>query len=107
VTPPSGVSRAVRTNAMESFQDFSDETEEESTRKLHTANSRNWSFKAKICAAKMTNNILNTKTTENILIQVAFSVWLDSIWRFPYLCHRNGGGKARGLRPDLRKKFKD
>uniref|UniRef100_A0A8C0XST5 Transporter n=1 Tax=Castor canadensis TaxID=51338 RepID=A0A8C0XST5_CASCN len=77
---------------MESFQDFSDETEEESTRKLHTANSRNWSFKAKICAAKMTNNILNTKTNENILIQVAFSVWLGSIWHFPYLCHRNGGG---------------
>ncbi|XP_058135127.1 orphan sodium- and chloride-dependent neurotransmitter transporter NTT5-like [Dasypus novemcinctus] len=37
-----------------------------------------------------------TKKKEYILVQVAFSAGLASIWRFPYLCHRNGGGKAGG-----------
>ncbi|XP_015978009.2 orphan sodium- and chloride-dependent neurotransmitter transporter NTT5 isoform X2 [Rousettus aegyptiacus] len=32
------------------------------------------------------------KRNENILIQVAFSMGLGSMWRFPYLCLQNGGG---------------
>ncbi|XP_039734634.1 orphan sodium- and chloride-dependent neurotransmitter transporter NTT5-like [Pteropus medius] len=32
------------------------------------------------------------KRNETILIQVAFSMGLGSMWRFPYLCLQNGGG---------------
>lgn len=35
---------------------------------------------------------------EYLLAQVGYSVGLSTIWRFPYLCLHNGGGKPGGER---------
>lgn len=38
---------------------------------------------------------------EYFLAQVGFSVGLGNVWRFPYLCHQNGGGEYLLLSPVL------
>lgn len=54
---------------------------------------------------KTQNFVVQNKRTENILLQIAFSIGLGSMWRFPYLCHRNGGGKARDLDAEVKEEI--
>ena len=85
---------------MESLEEIS---EEEAPKEHHSSSTPSWKLTAKeILATKTQNYFAQTKRTENILIQVAFSVGLNSIWCFPYLCHLNGGGKVRDLDPEFK-----
>lgn len=71
------------------------EEEPTSSKKSNHPTSLSWGFKTRDVRITNIPNHFQVKKTENILILVAFSIGLGSMWRFPYLCHRNGGGKAR------------
>ncbi|XP_069919201.1 orphan sodium- and chloride-dependent neurotransmitter transporter NTT5 isoform X2 [Oryctolagus cuniculus] len=78
---------------MEPYEESSDVTVDEPSPKLCPSSSLSWMFKAKeIRAARVQNYFTQSKRTGTVLTSVAFSIGMGSLWRFPYLCHRNGGG---------------
>ncbi|XP_052019177.1 orphan sodium- and chloride-dependent neurotransmitter transporter NTT5-like isoform X2 [Apodemus sylvaticus] len=78
----------------ESKKEKEESIDEEPTasRKSKNPTSLSWGFKTKDVRITKIPNHFQTRKTENILILVAFSIGLGSTWRFPYLCHQNGGG---------------
>ncbi|XP_028717734.1 orphan sodium- and chloride-dependent neurotransmitter transporter NTT5-like [Peromyscus leucopus] len=68
--------------------------EEESTSSKRSTNPipLSWGFKTKKIRITKIPNHFQAQKAENILILVSFSIGLGSMWRFPYLCHQNGGG---------------
>ncbi|XP_059523352.1 orphan sodium- and chloride-dependent neurotransmitter transporter NTT5-like [Myotis daubentonii] len=63
-----------------------------SHKQSQTLSSSPMRLSGKILTAKTQSFVVQTKRTETILLQIAFSFGLGSTWRFPYLCHQNGGG---------------
>ncbi|XP_062031899.1 uncharacterized protein LOC133747585 [Lepus europaeus] len=84
---------ACKERAMEPYEESSDVTVDEPSPKLCPSSSLSWMFKAKgVRAARVQNYFTQSKRTGTVLTSIAFSVGMGSLWRFPYLCHRNGGG---------------
>ncbi|XP_076789945.1 orphan sodium- and chloride-dependent neurotransmitter transporter NTT5-like isoform X4 [Arvicanthis niloticus] len=68
------------------------EKEHPASKKNNNPTSLLWGFKTREVRITKIPNHFQAKKAENILILVAFSIGLGSMWRFPYLCHQNGGG---------------
>lgn len=79
--------------------------EDESTSSKRSTNPTplSWGFKTKKIRITKIPNHFQAQKAENILVLVSFSIGLGSMWRFPYLCHQNGGGEARACAAGLRK----
>ncbi|XP_011249212.1 solute carrier family 6 (neurotransmitter transporter)-like isoform X3 [Mus musculus] len=82
----------------QSFEDFL-ELKNKPVEEVHTASKKSDNptsvsrgFRTREVRVTKIPNHFQAKKTENILILVAFSIGLGSTWRFPYLCHQNGGG---------------